>query len=326
MKSERLQVVSVEAKEPTSQHPPRQRTNREEIQGRFERLWHLDPEQFNPMRNSIERERLNRTFSLISRISPLEGKKVVDLGCGGGELSLRLSEAGAEVTALDIAGNALKKMAEKGTAITIVQDCLPATKLQEEFFDCVICTEVIAYLKPSEQRLLMSELARLVKRDGFVICSTPIDIYSEDALEKFSTLAATEFTDFEWVLSWHRWLIQSRNFFNSPSRFILATKDKSYRTKELAKRAGLFKWWFEINSSKYMSFLWHAINFAASPIASSLKQNQTVMILLEKLCRTIKGDLGISHALWIAKRRPIHEKPLENTRASEERRKKPVWE
>ena len=39
--------------------------------------------------------------SLIAALQPLEGRRVLELGCGRGDLTLQLLDAGAEVTAVD---------------------------------------------------------------------------------------------------------------------------------------------------------------------------------------------------------------------------------
>jgi SAM-dependent methyltransferase len=40
--------------------------------------------------------------SLIAALQPLEGRRVLELGCGRGDLTLQLLDAGAEVTAVDV--------------------------------------------------------------------------------------------------------------------------------------------------------------------------------------------------------------------------------
>ena len=101
------------------------------------------------------------------------------------------------------------------------QQCLPHTTLQEEHYDLVISTDAIAYLQQDDFRLYFSELARLVKPQGSLICSTPIDIHSEDALERFIHLAETEFEIEKWVFSYHAYFIRLTRLLASPlSRFV----------------------------------------------------------------------------------------------------------
>lgn len=164
-------------------------------------LWSTAPEDFDPTRNSREIERIERTWELIKKIPELEKKVIIDVGCGTGEIARRLKKLGATVHALEASQIPLRDLEKEG--ITTICESLPKTKLREGHYDLVICTDVIAYLPSNEHRLLMLELSRIVKKEGYVICSTPLDIYSEDALEIFESLLRTEFVIEEMVLSYH---------------------------------------------------------------------------------------------------------------------------
>src|ERR1700722_3640338 len=101
-----LKIIATERLQ-TTINPSNTKSTREEIQARFEKMWKLDPEQFDPSRNCMERERVRRTMDLIDKHVSLEGKKAVDLGCGSGALSLELSKSCATVDAVDAASLAL---------------------------------------------------------------------------------------------------------------------------------------------------------------------------------------------------------------------------
>lgn len=51
---------------------------------------------------------------LIALLSPVEGEKILDLGCGHGELSLRISELGCEITGVDISPEMVQAAIENG--------------------------------------------------------------------------------------------------------------------------------------------------------------------------------------------------------------------
>ena len=201
-----LKIMSVETgtKKPLFSSKPV--SKRQEIQAKMERLWLLDPEQFNPLRDVLERKRVSETMKAIKNHEPLlEGKLVADIGCGSGVISRLVRDCGADVHAVDVAGNALQKLKEYDTShIYPMQDCLPQTKLEDRMYDLVLCLEVIGYLEPKEYRLVFSELSRLLKSKGIVACSTSIDLDSDDALERFAALAETEFEIEAWVLNYHR--------------------------------------------------------------------------------------------------------------------------
>ncbi|WP_237753911.1 hypothetical protein [Parachlamydia acanthamoebae] len=50
----------------------------------FEKMWQNNPEQFNPLRNCMERERIDQTWNLIQEFFPTPPKKLlisaVDMG------------------------------------------------------------------------------------------------------------------------------------------------------------------------------------------------------------------------------------------------------
>ena len=113
------------------------------------RWWDPDSEfrplhQINPLR-----------LDWINQLSPLEGRKVLDVGCGGGILSDSMARKGAEVTGIDLASNALRE--------ELANEC-PGS------FDTVTCMEMLEHV-PDPQSVVAA-CARLVKPGGWVFFST----------------------------------------------------------------------------------------------------------------------------------------------------------
>jgi 2-polyprenyl-3-methyl-5-hydroxy-6-metoxy-1,4-benzoquinol methylase len=126
-----------------------------EIQAKFERLWLTDSEHFNPLRNCMEMERLERTWQLLTKHAVLRDQTAVDLGCAG-VFSRRLRDAGANVEAFDIAENALKKFREIDTEkICLKQNSMPITHLPDHRYQVVICTDLIAELSQEDYCLFL---------------------------------------------------------------------------------------------------------------------------------------------------------------------------
>ncbi len=316
-----LSIISTNDNTPPKNQLP---SRRQETQAIFERLWNLDPNQFNPMRNCMEQERIARTINLINDHLPLSNATVADLGCGDGVLTLKARNEGAKVDAVDIAQIALKKLHNE-ERITTHQDYVPRTSLDDDTYDLVIATEIIAYLPHDEYRLFFSELARLVKSDGYIVCSTPLDMYTEDPLQHLADLAETELEIIKWHLSYHRFYINFRNFFEAPHRFLRAYRDRDYRQRQLDKRTGFSHHWFRFNSTTIPAFCWWPIQWVTRPIANSIRHSRNLLLGLEKICRFLWSDSGITHALFIAKRRPIEFTPKDE-RPVEHKHKKQVWE
>ena len=134
------------------------------LQAKFERLWLINPEHFNPLSNCMERERLERTWQLLIKHMNVVHKHIVDIGCGAGVFSRRLRDGGAQVEAVDIAENALKNFKEIGADhIQLKQDAMPMTSLPDHAYDGIICTDLIAELPREDYRLFFAELSRLIK-------------------------------------------------------------------------------------------------------------------------------------------------------------------
>lgn len=317
-----LKIVSTEKKKESWASDTK--SPRQEAIAKFNRLWLINPQQFNPLRNCLEEERIERTVSLFP---DLKEKKAVDLGCGSGVISRQIRDRGASVDAVDVAVNALKELEKLNfTGITPLQDYVPRTKLKDDSYDLVVAADLVAYLPPAEYRLFMSELARLVKPGGKVVCSTPIDIYSTDSLERFVVLSETEFQLDHWIFSHHKYWLKLNNFLDAPARFSRAGSNADYRNLKLQERKGFSRSWFIWNSSAPLSLFWKAVSLISVPIHTLFKNSRFVLLALEKLCKAIASQSGISHAIWIGIRRPL----VEYTPPSEQPKvrlgKQQVWE
>lgn len=325
---DRLKVVSVDsqsAQNVTSTTRPLSR--RQEIQAKFDRLWLTEPEQFNPLRNCMERLRLKRTLQLIEQQTQLTEKLVVDLGCGSGVFARHLRDKNAHIEAVDISINALKVLkSEDCQRITALQDFVPHTKLIDNHYDLVVSLELIGYIPSNEQRLYMSELSRLVKSDGFVICSTALDIDTQDPVQAFGALAETEFSSLIWKFSYHALYLRIIDFLRAPERFFQGWKNHSYRKEQIGKRYGFGKWWYSMNSSVALGWFWAAARYLANPMVKLLQNNETILLGVEKICRFFWSEAGISHAIFIGKRRPLVMPTPEELLAIEPKHKRQVWE
>jgi len=97
--------------------------------------------------------------------SNISGKKVLDAGCGTGRNSIRLSEMGAQVTAVDISPNMVKSLQYKNNITTHIAD-ISDLPIEDNTFDIVICNLVLVHFYDPSQAL--TELYRVLKPDGLI--------------------------------------------------------------------------------------------------------------------------------------------------------------
>ncbi len=328
----RFNILNSKESTPSQQAAPKsslplKNTRRQEFQARFDRLWLLDPKHFDATKNNRERERIARTLDLILRHMNLEGIKVADLGCGSGELTRQLAARNTEIDAVDISSNALKELQKhEMVRIHAIQDFVPSTTLQENHYDCVISTELIAYLPEELYRLYFSELSRLAKLEGWIVCSTSIDIGTQEGVQRFISLAETEIHLHECILSYHKFAICLADFLKAPSRFIKAATDAEYRKKELENRSSVSRSWFWFNSTRVGNLFWRPVKFLCSPLVQLVTQNRNILLALEKLCRALCGENGISHIIILGKRKPLFTPEIHTSAPEELKHKKQLWE
>lgn len=134
------------------------------------RWWDKDSE-FRPL-HQINPLRLN----WIGQIIPLAGKKVLDVGCGGGILAEAMARQGADVLGIDLATKALKVAelhALEAQSHGVRYREISAEGLAEEqpeSFDVVTCMEMLEHVPAPS--LVVQACTDLVKPGGHVFFST----------------------------------------------------------------------------------------------------------------------------------------------------------
>lgn len=90
--------------------------------------------------------------NLIELLVPEQGEKILDLGCGTGDLAKTLYDHGVEVTGVDTSENMVMQARSKYPAIRfIVQDARALEYTNE--FDAVFSNAVLHWIKPPKQAL-----------------------------------------------------------------------------------------------------------------------------------------------------------------------------
>jgi 2-polyprenyl-6-hydroxyphenyl methylase/3-demethylubiquinone-9 3-methyltransferase len=111
----------------------------------------------------------------IQSITNLHGKRILDVGCGGGILAESLSKAGATVTGIDLSSKALKvaelHQLESGTSVrylTISAEDL--AKEESQSYDVVTCMEMLEHVPDPSS--VVQACAKLCKPGGHIFFST----------------------------------------------------------------------------------------------------------------------------------------------------------
>ena len=121
--------------------------------------------QINPLRVGFIKERSN-----------LEGKKVLDVGCGGGILAEALNELGAKVTGIDASENTIgvarSHSKSIGSDVEYIQNTIEEfiSSNPDKKFDVITCLEMLEHV-PSPDKVIKS-CSSLLKEDGNIYFST----------------------------------------------------------------------------------------------------------------------------------------------------------
>lgn len=127
-------------------------------------------ESSNPLIRYVHRNRLD---SIIKEVPLSGGFKIVDAGCGEGQLLERfnLQRKYNEYHGIDVTQVALDKAAQRCPWAKFKKAGLADTGYEDEFFDVVTCTEVIEHV--IEYEVVLKELKRILKRGGILIITFP---------------------------------------------------------------------------------------------------------------------------------------------------------
>ncbi len=151
---------------------PQLNVDQEEI-AKFEQLaskWWDRNSEFKPL-HDINPLRVG----YIDRHARLAGKKVLDVGCGGGILSESMAQRGAEVTGIDM-GEAPLKVAklhglESGVNVSYRQITVEELAAEQpESYDVVTCMEMLEHVPDPSS--IVNACAKLVKPGGYAFFST----------------------------------------------------------------------------------------------------------------------------------------------------------
>jgi 2-polyprenyl-6-hydroxyphenyl methylase / 3-demethylubiquinone-9 3-methyltransferase len=111
----------------------------------------------------------------INHLAPISGKRVVDIGCGGGILAESMARKGAVVKGVDLADKALKVATLHALEVgaQVDYEAISAEDLaarEPASYDLVTCMEMLEHVPQPE--LVIAACSALVKPGGWVFFST----------------------------------------------------------------------------------------------------------------------------------------------------------
>jgi len=116
---------------------------------------------------------------LMTLLSPLQDKEILELGCGFGRFSVFLSKQGAKVTGVDI-GSELIAAAEALARVNQVscrfqQRNIASLPFESDTYDIVIGLAILHHLSESDVLLALHESCRVLKPNGIAIFLEPVE-------------------------------------------------------------------------------------------------------------------------------------------------------
>lgn len=117
---------------------------------------------------------------LLDWCEPVQGAKVLDLGCGEGYVGRQLLERGAaSVTGIDVSAEMIENAraqvpAGRESDLTYaVGDATDLAHLEDDSFDLVACVFMFNYVDSAATARTMREVARILKPGGRFVFSVP---------------------------------------------------------------------------------------------------------------------------------------------------------
>jgi len=108
---------------------------------------------------------------ILDVIGPVRGKRLLDVGCGDGVLSVRLAQAGANVTGIDsdprMLATARRRAEEASIQIAFVDGDAQTLPFDDRYFDIVLSVTMLCFVSGPERTV--RELARVLRPGGLLV-------------------------------------------------------------------------------------------------------------------------------------------------------------
>jgi ubiquinone/menaquinone biosynthesis C-methylase UbiE len=120
-----------------------------------------------PLGQLVDRLEKEALFSLLPRT---EGRRLLEVGCGTGNISLALAQQGAWVVGLEPSGPMLAaarhKAGNHGLALTLIRGLAGQLPLRDASFDGVLCVLALDFI--DDRAGAVQEMVRVLRPGGFL--------------------------------------------------------------------------------------------------------------------------------------------------------------
>ncbi len=104
-------------------------------------------------------------------LNPKKNEKILDVGCGRGEMVFACKQKGAKAFGIDFSFNALKFGKKLGLKNLVQADAI-SLPFKNNSFDKIVFLEVIEHIPKELEHQLLSELNRVLKKNGLLVITT----------------------------------------------------------------------------------------------------------------------------------------------------------
>ncbi len=127
---------------------------------RYHRLW-VQKHSLRPTRHAV--------LDIIRELEPIQGTRILDLGCGVGELmeELEKNHGGISLTGIDSSGEMLRISKSRNPNAKHIQLAAEELSSLKDSFDIIVCTHSFPYY--AEKHKVIMELHRLLAPGGSLV-------------------------------------------------------------------------------------------------------------------------------------------------------------
>ena len=115
------------------------------------------------------------TLSILREfLSPIEGKRILDIGCGSGALAATLSAEGAKVVGIDVEETTIKSAMHNAPLAEFRTGSASQLPFPDQVFDAAIFVNSLHHIDSLSMERALSEAGRVLKFGGHLIVIEPL--------------------------------------------------------------------------------------------------------------------------------------------------------